>query len=64
MPKIANDALRQVQSALDQYEKQVEASSLTRSTKNTYTLHASNFVRWLDDDFVPGANLRSGTFRR
>ena len=64
MPKISKDALKQVQAALDQYEKEVDASSLTRSTKNTYFLHAWHFVRWLDDDFVPGAKLRSGTFRR
>ena len=31
---------------------------LTRSSKDTYLLHARHFVRWLKDDFKPGANVR------
>ncbi len=58
MPKINQDALRQVQEALDRYEKEVNATSLARSSKSTYILHAWHFVRWLNDDFEPGANLR------
>lgn len=58
MPKISNDALRQVQEALDRYEEEVNGSSLARNTKATYLLHANNFVRWLDDDFEPGGTLR------
>ena len=59
MPKINNDALRQVQAALDRYQEEVKATDCTESTKKTYILHARNFVRWLDDDFEPGVNLRS-----
>ena len=59
MPKIKNDALLQVQGALDRYEKEVEATNCTPKTKETYILHAQHFVRWLDDDFEPGAKLRS-----
>ena len=64
MPKITRDVLRQVQDALEQYEEEVEASSMTRSTKDTYLRHAWHFVRWLDDDFVPGATLRSDARER
>ena len=59
MPKINHDALRQVQEALDRYEKEVDATSLARSSKNTYLLHAWHFVRWLNDDFEPGGTLSS-----
>ena len=61
MPRISRNALRQVRDALGQYEMQVDASPLALNTKNTYLLHARNFVRWLDDDFEPGATLRSGS---
>ncbi len=28
---------------------------LTDSTVKTYLVHANNFVKWCNDDFVPGA---------
>lgn len=59
MPHVPNDALRQVQEALERYEKVVEDSCLKRSTRDTYIVHARNFVRWLDDDFEPGGTLKS-----
>ena len=59
MPKINQDALRQVQEALDRYEKEVDATSLAPLSKKTYILHAWHFVRWLKDDFEPGATLSS-----
>ena len=64
MPKISKDALRQVRVALDQYENEVNVTTLRPSSKNTYILHARNFVRWLNDDFYPGAQLRSGNQER
>ena len=63
MPKINDDALRQVQAALDRYGAEVNESLLARTTKDTYLLHARNFVRWLDDDFEPGATLSSRTWK-
>ena len=58
MPIINDEALRLVKNALDQYETEVESTNCTEKTKRTYILHARHFVRWLDDDFKPGANIR------
>ena len=57
MAKISQDALKQVQAALENYLVEVEASKLKMSTKATYSRHAKTFVRWLDDDFEPGGQL-------
>jgi hypothetical protein len=38
-----------------EYEQEVETANLARTTKNTYLLHANNFVRWLAGEFTPGA---------
>ena len=58
MPIINDKALRLVKDALDQYETAVESTNCTEKTKRTYILHARNFVRWLNDDFDPGVNVR------
>ncbi len=54
MPKISQDCLAQVLSALERYKREVSTANLAGTTKSTYTLHADNFVRWLNDDFEPG----------
>ena len=53
MPRITDDALRQVKDALRQYEAEVRASDLTDTTKHTYTTHARRFVSWLDHGYTP-----------
>ena len=58
MPKIDGESLSQVQATLENYEEAVNATLMTEQSKKTYLLHAKNFVRWLDDDFEPGATLR------
>ena len=59
MPKISDkSALQQVKDALEKYKRAVESTDMQPSTKQTYLLHARNFVRWLDDDFDPGATVR------
>lgn len=58
MPKISGESLSQVQAALENYEEAVNATLMTEQSKKTYLLHSKNFVRWLDDDFEPGATLR------
>lgn len=57
MPKVSLLTLKEVQDAFEQYEKVVEDSPLKLSAKNTYLLHARQFVRWLDDRFTPGATV-------
>ena len=58
MPKVSPEILKAVQDALDRYEREVEDTPLATSAQNTYLLHARHFVRWLDDDFEPGATLK------
>ena len=58
MPKVSAEVLNVVKDALSRYETEVEDSPLRSDTKDTYLLHARHFVRWLDDDFEPGARLR------
>ena len=55
--KISPVALSEVQKALEDYQREVERSKLQPSTKRTYLTHATNFVRWLEDDFRPGGTL-------
>ena len=57
MPKVSPHVLREVEDALEQYRKEVDATEMRQSAKTTYLLHSRNFVRWLDDDFTPGAAL-------
>ena len=58
MPKVSVEDLKEVKDALRRYEAEVDDSLLRRSTKDTCLLHARHFVRWLDNDFEPGASLR------
>ena len=58
MPKIDREALQQVQAALHRYQEEVAATRLRPSSKWTYLQHAEHFVRWLNDDFEPGINVR------
>ena len=51
--KISGKCLAEVEAGLERYEEEVEGTSLARSPKHTYLLHAKNFVRWLQDDFKP-----------
>jgi hypothetical protein len=53
--RVSKKALEEVESALREYEKEVELSNMTVSTKQTYLLHTQNFVRWLKGEFTPGA---------
>ena len=54
MAKIKKKHLRSVRIALRDYKAEVKNSSLSPTTKDTYVLHATNFVRWLNGDFQPG----------
>lgn len=54
MAKVSENALQEVQAALEAYRREVYASALKESTKWTYMRHADTFVRWLNEDFVPG----------
>jgi hypothetical protein len=55
--QVTAQAVQEVEQALRRYEEEVGRSRLTEATKQTYLLHAGNFVRWLKEDFVPGGTL-------
>jgi Tfp pilus assembly protein PilX len=51
--RVSTNALQEVEAALREYEREVQASNMTPSTKYIYLLHSENFVKWLKVDFVP-----------
>jgi len=53
--RVSKKTLEEIESALREYEKEVELSNLTPSAKQTYLLHSENFVKWLKGEFTPGA---------
>ena len=55
---IKSETLAEIDAALERYFREVESKQLALTTKATYKLHASNFVRWLHGDFEPGVNVR------
>lgn len=63
MRQIPPESLQDVVAALKRYKREVEQSKLKPSTKRTYLLHASNFVRWLQGDFSPGRFVGQGQGR-
>jgi hypothetical protein len=63
MPRISFPALMELQEVLERYKGVVEATGLKSNTKWTYVTHAEHFVRWLNDDFEPGINVRRSSGR-
>ena len=59
MAKVSGEVLREVKAALVRYENEVNGSLMRPKPKDTYILHAGYFVRWLEDDFTPGAKLKN-----
>jgi hypothetical protein len=58
MAKLSTETLAKIDAAFDRYESVVRAAGLRPSAEKTYLLHSSQFVRWLHDDFTPGAKLK------
>ena len=59
MPKVTPSTMKEVEAALERYIAEVEAAPLKPATVRTYCHHARSFVRWLNDQFEPGATVRS-----
>lgn len=53
------EVMAEVRTLLRQYCAECERADLKDLTKQTYTLHATNFVRWIAGDFKPGSRGRS-----
>lgn len=56
--KASNRLISALYDLLDEYIEEVEASNLSPSSKTDYAMFASQFVRWIDHDFVPGGQVR------
>jgi hypothetical protein len=52
--RVSKKTLDEIEAALREYEKEVELSNMTVSSKQTYLLHSENFVKWLRGEFTPG----------
>ena len=52
--RISASALAEIEQALEKYEKQIDAADIKIATKQTYLVHARNFVRWLRGDGLAG----------
>ena len=57
MPKIDPTTLAEVREAFEQYKEACETSKLRPKAVETYTRYVDMFIRWLDDQFEPGATL-------
>ncbi len=59
MPKVDRETLRKVEAAQERFVREVDDHPmLSPTTKWTYKRGASDFVRWLNDEFVPGRKLK------
>ncbi len=56
--KVRPETLREVEGAFERYQAEVRAANLERTTEETYINRAAQFVRWLNDDFTPGAGRK------
>ena len=58
MARIDQASLKAVLNDYEQYVNDVENSGLSEKSKSTYMIHAEHFIRWLEDHFEPGMNVR------
>lgn len=56
-PQVRAETVREVEDSFRRYEEEVAAAGLRPVTVTTYIQYASQFVRWLKGDFVPGGTL-------
>ena len=59
MPKVIHEVLSRVREALELCKDEVDQAGLSFASQRTYTWHAENFIRWLNDDFTPGSRFQS-----
>ena len=56
--RVSKGSVQEIELALERYRAEVGRASLADNTKDTYLLHANNFVRWLKREFEPGVRSR------
>ncbi len=59
MNRIDSIRLKQVQAAFEVHLEEVDDAPMANTTKDTYTLYAGSFVRWLRGGFEPGRRNRN-----
>ena len=57
MARVSDRALMEIKEELEAFKVAVRAAGYTADSAWTYIYHAEAFVRWLDYDFEPGAQL-------
>lgn len=62
--EISKSALTEVESALKQYRDVVLKSELSPASQAIYIDHATNFVRWVKGEYIPGARVDPFPLRR
>ena len=55
--KVSPGTLQEVNKALERYVAELEATNLSKVSKQNYERYADCFVRWLRDDFMPGSRV-------
>lgn len=55
--RISQEAIAEVETALSRYLSVVEKSGMAPTTKQTYSEHPRNFLRWMKGEFEPGRSL-------
>ena len=55
MPKVGPETLATIQLAFQRYTQEVNEAELAEATKYDYLRFVCQFVRWLNDEFTPGA---------
>ena len=60
MAKVSPQVVAIVRGAFERYVQEVKSSGLKENAQKTYLLHSHNFVRWLNDEFEPGATILRG----
>lgn len=57
MPKVGPETLATIQLAFQVYKHELTASNLSDAAKYDYDRFVDQFIRWLKDEFKPGAKL-------
>ena len=56
--KTDNNTLTEILKLHAEYVKEVELSGMKRLSAEIYKTNSHNFVRWIQDEFVPGSKLK------
>ena len=64
MPQVTPIALKEVETALAEYEFRVRMTGMSAWSVRAYVSHARSFVRWLADDFAPGERVAAAPLPR